>query len=80
MWSALRKLVLGFAEEAEHVLFVGFDAGLVEGVDAEEGGGDCAGELEEVDEGAEGAGGEVGEVEGADVPSDVGVASGAVGL
>ena len=42
--------VAGLAEEVEHVLLVGFNAGLVEGVDIKEETGDAAAFFEEVDE------------------------------
>ena len=48
------QLETGFAEEVEHVAFVGLDAGLVEGVDTERVAADATGKLKEVDQLAEG--------------------------
>ena len=42
-------LEAGFAEKVEHITFVGFNAGLVEGVDAESISADTTGELKEID-------------------------------
>ena len=49
-------LVAGLAEQREHILLVGLDTGLIEGIDAEQIAGQTAGELKEVNELAEGAG------------------------
>ena len=48
-----RGSIAGLAQQMEHVLLVGLDAGLVEGVDALHVAGHAAGELKEVDERAE---------------------------
>ena len=45
--------IAGLAQQMEHVLLIGLDAGLVEGVDALHVAGHAAGELKEVDERAE---------------------------
>ena len=48
--SRLLILVAGLAEQGEHILLVAFDAGLVEGIDAEQIAGDRACLLKEVDQ------------------------------
>ena len=53
-------LEAGFAKEMEHIILVGFNAGLVKGVDADQLGGESAGGFEEEDQGAERLGGLIG--------------------
>ena len=43
------RLITGLAQQTEHILLVGFDTGLVEGIDTGDIGGNAAAELEEVD-------------------------------
>ena len=54
------SLEAGLAKEMEHIIFVGLNAGLVKGIDADQLGGESAGGFKEEDQGAERLGGLVG--------------------
>lgn len=56
----MRRLEAGFAEAHEHIGLVGFDAGLIKGIDALKLRRNSARKLEEIDERAERTGGKVG--------------------
>src|SRR5699024_6635116 len=63
IWTKRREQKKLFAQSLEHPALVGFDARLIEGVDAQQAAGDVAGKLEEVEQLAEVVGVQRGNVE-----------------